>query len=321
MKDQPITNNDIDSNDLQKIKLQNEIDLQRLDLKLKEKELTKKTTFSSTFVTILVAVIGLIGAAFSSSLQRKNELEIEEKKFQYGIYAKAFESGDSVNVAKILDFYIKAGLLPGEKGKYAKLIKEGKGDEIPTTYNTTKYPDIYKGVTVPTVNKATHFLVNNNFLEGMGTTYNLSAKVRQGLNKDTVKAIVLHYTGGGSFASAANIMTDTAFAVTASTHILIDKTGKVVQLVPFNYVAFHTGMSDATLKITNGNSIGVMFVNDGKEKYTDAQINAGIEICQALLKAYPIKYIVAHSEIARPVGRKTDPGPLFPIDKFKALVK
>jgi N-acetylmuramoyl-L-alanine amidase len=49
--------------------------------------------------------------------------------------------------------------------------------------------------------------------------------------------------------------------------------------------------------------------------YTVKQIEACREICQKLIEKYNIKTIVGHEEIAP--TRKTDPGPAFPLDRFR----
>lgn len=54
--------------------------------------------------------------------------------------------------------------------------------------------------------------------------------------------------------------------------------------------------------------------------YTDIQTKRVYEICAALIKEYPtIKYILGHEEIAP--GRKTDPGPAFPLDDLRKEMK
>jgi len=50
-------------------------------------------------------------------------------------------------------------------------------------------------------------------------------------------------------------------------------------------------------------------------KYTDAQIAAVKELCKAICKAYDIKEILGHEEIAP--GRKCDPGPAYPLDELR----
>jgi len=54
------------------------------------------------------------------------------------------------------------------------------------------------------------------------------------------------------------------------------------------------------------------------QKYTDEQIAAVEEICKAIAATYDIKYILGHEEIA--VGRKTDPGPAFPLDELRTKI-
>lgn len=50
-------------------------------------------------------------------------------------------------------------------------------------------------------------------------------------------------------------------------------------------------------------------------KYPDVQLKKVWEICEAIKKEYPIKYILGHEEIAP--GRKSDPGPAFPLEKLR----
>lgn len=50
-------------------------------------------------------------------------------------------------------------------------------------------------------------------------------------------------------------------------------------------------------------------------KYTDEQIAAVKELCKTICKAYKIKEILGHEEIAP--GRKCDPGPAFPLDALR----
>jgi len=50
-------------------------------------------------------------------------------------------------------------------------------------------------------------------------------------------------------------------------------------------------------------------------KYTDVQIAAVKTACEAICAAYKIKYILGHEEVAP--GRKSDPGPAFPLDELR----
>lgn len=56
------------------------------------------------------------------------------------------------------------------------------------------------------------------------------------------------------------------------------------------------------------------------ERFTANQIESGLSICYALLEQYNMQDILGHSDIAYPQGRKIDPGPAFPIEKFRNLL-
>lgn len=55
-------------------------------------------------------------------------------------------------------------------------------------------------------------------------------------------------------------------------------------------------------------------------RYTDAQIETGLEIAAALVETYGIEAVLSHEEIDTR-GWKTDPGPAFPMGAFRALVE
>ena len=103
--------------------------------------------------------------------------------------------------------------------------------------------------------------------------------------------------------------------------------GHVYQLVDTNRRAWHCGRSEFKGRPdVNDYSIGVSFGNrnDGVEEYTELQYDIGAELCAALLSRYPhitIDRITTHAAIALPPGRKTDPGPQFDLDYFKALIQ
>ena len=164
--------------------------------------------------------------------------------------------------------------------------------------------------------------------------------------------VVIHYTAGGSAKSAINTLCNPR--VKASAHIIIDWDGSITQLVPFNKIAWHAGRSSWNDRTgLNKYSIGIEIVNPGhlkkvgqqyqswfgkmysnedvisaihrnetKERYwhifKEEQIAKVKEACEMLVETYGIKDILGHEEIAP--GRKTDPGPAFPLDKMRDTI-
>lgn len=158
--------------------------------------------------------------------------------------------------------------------------------------------------------------------------------------------IILHYTGGAGALSSAHHLARPDTDVSA--HLVIARDGGIIQLLPFDTVAWHAGRS-AYEGRTNLNrcSIGIEMDNAGQlhrregrfyswfnreympdevytdcengrarywHNYTGTQIQSVFAVCKLLLNAYPIRHIVGHSDVSR---YKTDPGPAFPMEKFR----
>ena len=106
-----------------------------------------------------------------------------------------------------------------------------------------------------------------------------------------------------------------------SCHYLINRKGKIIQLVKDKNIAWHAGKSKWK-KITdlNKDSIGIELVNKGHEfgyqNFSPKQIKSLIRLCKNLKKKYFIKKenFLGHSDIA-PL-RKIDPGKKFPWKKL-----
>jgi len=142
--------------------------------------------------------------------------------------------------------------------------------------------------------------------------------------------LILHYTAGNYQNSVAAL---TSKGGSVSAHYLvptlkeIDPTYPENNIIPFSLVpeelrAWHAGVS-AWKNRTNLNdcSIGIENVNmatDEKfEPYPDKQVEVIIWLCNNILSRYPDispTNVLGHSDIA--VGRKIDPGPLFPWERL-----
>ena len=133
--------------------------------------------------------------------------------------------------------------------------------------------------------------------------------------KKNIIFIIIHYTGMKKQSDAIKKLCDPNSKV--SSHYVIKKNGKVLNLVPDLYTAWHAGKSRwKKLKSLNKYSIGIEISNAGHEfgyqKFSSKQIISLIKLLQYLVKNYSIKKenILGHSDIAP--NRKKDPGEKFP---------
>ncbi|UZE94993.1 1,6-anhydro-N-acetylmuramyl-L-alanine amidase AmpD [Alkalimarinus alittae] len=110
--------------------------------------------------------------------------------------------------------------------------------------------------------------------------------------------------------------------VEVSSHLLIKRTGEVVQFVPFSERAWHAGASTfQTQENCNDFSIGIELEGEDEVPYTDAQYEVLVKITRCLMREYPgidMGRIVGHQDIAP--GRKTDPGRAFDWANYFGLV-
>ena len=170
-----------------------------------------------------------------------------------------------------------------------------------------------------------------------------------------VVAVVVHYTGGGSMASTVRWLCSVP-DVGRSYHVVVDRDGSASQLVDLQRSAWHAGEADLDGEgQVNRRSIGVALCNRGPlevgaggqvlaaqgvtlipylgqtptwaewhghstmwEPYADAQLATLRRLVRWLAQLGWPSRLVGHDLIARPSGRKLDPGPLFPWADFRS---
>lgn len=155
-----------------------------------------------------------------------------------------------------------------------------------------------------------------------------------GIKSDSIviqpKMIVLHWTGCDKFQEAYATFFPAVLSLrpelqkggelNVSAHFLVDRDGKIYQLMPTNWMARHTiGLNNIAIGIEN-----VGGRND-VEDLTDAQLKANVYLVHMLKKQYPtIQYVIGHYEYGKfrhtklwqekdpkYFTQKSDPGPKF----------
>lgn len=107
-----------------------------------------------------------------------------------------------------------------------------------------------------------------------------------------------------------------------SSHILIKRSGEIVQFVPFHERAWHAGQSTYMGRGScNDFSIGIELEGTDTDFFEDRQYQQLDLLISALQKTYPqiSANITGHSDIAP--GRKTDPGTGFDWSKLNNTSK
>ncbi len=164
--------------------------------------------------------------------------------------------------------------------------------------------------------------------------------------------VVMHYTAGRNLESSVESLCCKKPQGNASAHLVLGRDGAIVQLAPFNTVTWHAGVSQwAGLDGLNHHAIGIEMDNAGQlhsegdqfvswfgktypaaevllaehrfgggvkpwHTYTEAQITRALELCELLVAHYGLEDVLGHEDIAR--GRKSDPGPAFPLSAVRA---
>ena len=116
---------------------------------------------------------------------------------------------------------------------------------------------------------------------------------------------------------------ETIAGLQVSSHLLIRRTGEIIQFVSFDKRAWHAGKSIFNNRENcNDFSIGVELEGSDNQPFEAVQYQCLSDISQTLMQHYPDitpENIAGHSDIAP--GRKTDPGPFFEWDYFRSLLK
>jgi N-acetylmuramoyl-L-alanine amidase len=141
--------------------------------------------------------------------------------------------------------------------------------------------------------------------------------------KQPIAILVLHHTAS-SLPSALDSLQGRNKAHMVGVHYLVSDEqpkARIFRMCPDSLAAFHAGKSAwGKYESLNQSSVGIEIVNyDGNvHPYPKPQVEAVLALAQHLVATHHIspENVVAHSDIA--VGRKVDPGALFPWEYFAA---
>ena len=164
--------------------------------------------------------------------------------------------------------------------------------------------------------------------------------------------LIMHYTAGRSARESIDWFLNKN--AKASAHIVIARNGAITQQVAFNRVAWHAGESRwQDLVGLNRHSIGIELDNAGRltrqgtewrawfggtyrddevvvathkhesapagwHSYTEPQLDAALQLTRLLVEFYELRDVLGHEDISP--GRKSDPGPAFPMASFRSRV-
>jgi N-acetylmuramoyl-L-alanine amidase len=141
---------------------------------------------------------------------------------------------------------------------------------------------------------------------------------RQGTRIDV---IVLHHTGSNNGRADLAWLCNPDSEVSA--HYLVDRDGRILQLVADTHRAWHAGRGALRGVVTdiNSRSVGIELVNDGSGKtpYTQQQYQALEALVPYLATTYgiPVENLVGHKDVAIPAGRKNDPSANFDFARLR----
>jgi N-acetylmuramoyl-L-alanine amidase len=136
-----------------------------------------------------------------------------------------------------------------------------------------------------------------------------------------IDTIVLHHTASNNGQADLAHLRNPKSEVSA--HYMLDRDGKIYQLVGDSKRAWHAGKGELHGVPTdvNGRSIGIEIVNDGSGKtaFTEAQYKSLTQLVGYLKQEYkvPMNNIVGHKDVAVPHGRKNDPAANFDWNRLR----
>jgi N-acetylmuramoyl-L-alanine amidase len=191
--------------------------------------------------------------------------------------------------------------------------------------------------------------VEGSRLHGPGVRFCPSPNQGQAYAPGELDTLVVHYTACPDADAAIRTLADPAREVSA--HLVVARDGQITQMVPFDRVGWHAGVSRwGDRQGLNRYALGIEIDNPGQltfadgqyrswfgqaypetdvlwavhrnqttptpwHRYPDVQVAVVAALCRLLVTTFALRHVLGHEEIAP--DRKVDPGPAFPLDSLR----
>ncbi|MDR1652873.1 MAG: N-acetylmuramoyl-L-alanine amidase [Prevotellaceae bacterium] len=136
---------------------------------------------------------------------------------------------------------------------------------------------------------------------------NFGMRIAKNRRIDTIIIHSSYYNLGGDPYSFSNVLSlYRSYFVNA--HYIIDRSGRVYNLVDECNIAFHAGravLPDGRSRGINDCSLGIEMISSETDSPTGAQMQSLVKLVKNIQQRHAIKFVLRHSDISP--DRKTDP--------------
>ncbi|MCG6903150.1 MAG: N-acetylmuramoyl-L-alanine amidase [Rhodobacter sp.] len=284
----------------------------------------------------------------------RERLEIEQK---FEIIVQATKGLPAEVASENLLFFVEAGILPDEGGKIRALAQQGKAPDLPNSEaaSVAGNPLLSRLEAAAPLTRASAsdaLRISDGVLLGGSELEVEHLPTPNFSSSNDARYAIMNFTA--TLGNSAKLWLTNPEAK-ASAHLFIERSGKVIQLLPFDYAGWHAGRSNwGAINGLNRHSIGIVFENAGRLRrvgehweswsgheipddevlvathkneteesgwhtYTKAQTDAAAKILIAYSRVNPdFVDVLGHDDISP--RRKIDPGPAFPMADLRLAV-
>ncbi len=323
-------------------------------------------THITSRTTIIVGILTLIGTMVGSGFgylstidrvaaERDTQLSLQRQRFEHefnmnereltseAIFKVLEGDANEEEQRRILRSYAEIGIITGDIGEKLLALPD---ESFPTIARLDTDIPRFLLSSEPARENFEFSIQEDRLVDGSGSIQFLESPNRGEMIDPTL--IIVHYTSSSTIESTRRALSDPSRKISA--HLLIGRSGEIVQLVRFNHSAFHAGRSRwGDLEGLNRHSIGIELINAGTVegtpgnwktwfgavvpdefvvtlpdsngeprtwvRYTEVQLRTLEEVVKAIGDHYAsITTLLGHSDVSP--GRHIDPGPHAELDEM-----